>query len=58
MTTTSDEMRPHVNSIDRPLTGIRHFLDAIALISETMEEPAASAVNVIVQALRIRPTRG
>jgi hypothetical protein len=51
MTTTSDEMRPHVNSIDRPLTGIRHFLDAIALISETMEEPAASAVNVIVQAV-------
>ena len=46
MTTTSDEMRPHVNSLERPLTAIGHFLDAIALITEAMEKPHAGAVNV------------
>ena len=48
MTTTSDEMRPHVNSLERPLTAIGHFLDAIALITEAMEEPQAGAVNIII----------
>ena len=50
MTTTSDDVRSHVNSIEPALTHIRHFLDAIALITEAMEEPHAGAVNVIVHA--------
>ena len=50
MTTTSDEIRSHVNSIEPALAHIRHFLDAIALITEAMEEPHAGAVNVIVHA--------
>ena len=50
MTTTSDEIRSHVNSIEPALTHIRYFLDAIALITEAMEEPHAGAVNVIVHA--------
>jgi hypothetical protein len=48
MTTTADEMRPHVNRLEDPLTSIGRFLDAIALISEVMEEPHACAVNIIV----------
>ena len=48
MTTTADEMCPHVNNLEHPVTSIRHFLDAIALISEVMEEPHACAVNTIV----------
>jgi len=50
MTTTSDDAYRHVCRIERPLTHIRNFLDALALITETIEEPAASAVNVIVRA--------
>ena len=50
MTTTSDDVRSHVNSIEPALAHIRHFLDAIALITEAMEEPHAGAVNVIVHA--------
>jgi len=37
----------HVCNIERPLTGIRHFLDALLLISKNTEEPAGSAVNQI-----------
>ena len=37
----------HVCSIERPLTGTRHFLDALRLISEKTEEPAGSTVNQI-----------
>ena len=48
MTTTADEMRPHVGRLEHPLTTIRYLLDAIALISEVMDEPHASAVNTIV----------
>jgi len=49
-TTPSNDVFRHVGSIEPALTHIRNFLDALALISETMEEPAASAVNVIVHA--------
>jgi hypothetical protein len=48
MTTTAEEIRPHVTSLEQPLTRARHFLDAIALITEAMEEPHAGAVNIIV----------
>jgi hypothetical protein len=40
----------HVCRIERPLHSIRSFLDALALITETLDEPGASAVNVIVHA--------
>jgi hypothetical protein len=49
-TPTSGVFFRHACSIERPLTGIRHFLDAIALITEAMEEPQAGAVNVIIHA--------
>jgi len=48
MTTTPSDVFRQVGRIEPSLTHIRKFLDALALISETMEEPAASAVNVIV----------
>jgi hypothetical protein len=37
-------------NIEMPLTDIRNLLNAIALITEAMEEPHAGAVNVIVHA--------
>jgi hypothetical protein len=36
--------------MERPLQSVCNFLDALALITETMDEPAASAVNTIVWA--------
>jgi hypothetical protein len=49
-TPISGDLFRHVGSIELPLAGIRHFLDALALISEAMDEPHAGAVNVIVHA--------
>jgi hypothetical protein len=39
-----------LGNLEPPLTNIRRFLDALALISETLDEPGGSAVNVIVHA--------
>jgi hypothetical protein len=41
----------HVTGLERPLEAIRNFGNGILLISETLEEPGASAVNELTRAL-------
>ena len=50
-TPTSGDAFRYVCSIERPLTSIRNFRNALALITETMDEPAGSAVNQITWAM-------
>jgi hypothetical protein len=42
----------HVCKIEHPLGAIKHLADAVALITETMEEPRASAINEIVWTMK------
>jgi hypothetical protein len=49
--TSSGDVFSHVCSIERPLAVIRNFLNALAMISETLDEPGASAVNQITWAM-------
>jgi hypothetical protein len=49
-TIVSNEVFCHVTNLERPLGSTRRFLDALALLSETLKEPEAGAVNEIVQA--------
>ena len=49
-TPTSGDVFRHACRIEPALTHTRKFLEALALISETMEEPHASPVNVVVHA--------
>jgi hypothetical protein len=46
-----DPTYAYVCEMDYPLASIRRFGDALALITETIEEPGASAMNEIVYAL-------
>lgn len=41
----------HVCNLERPLEAIRNFGNSLALISEALDEPGASAVNQITWAL-------
>ena len=47
---TDKEAHMHVYNIEMPLANIRNLLNALALISENLDEPQAGAVNVIVHA--------
>jgi hypothetical protein len=41
----------HVCKLERPLESIRNLGMSLALITETIEEPGASAMNEIIQAM-------
>ena len=41
----------HVCKIERPLGAVQRLGDALALITETIEEPGASAMNEIVHVM-------
>jgi hypothetical protein len=41
----------HVCKIEHPLGAVRRLSDALALISETIEEPHASAIDEIVHTM-------
>ena len=42
----------HVTNIERPLNSIRNFANALALISEALDEPGASVVQEIAWNIR------
>jgi hypothetical protein len=46
-----DATYAHVCKLDRPLASIRNLGMSLALITETIEEPGASAMNEIVLAM-------
>ena len=46
--TSAGETFEHVCSIERPLTGIRHYLNGLMIISETIDEPHGGAINEMV----------
>jgi hypothetical protein len=48
----SDDAFDHVCKIERPLGAIQRLGDALALITETIEEPGASAINEIVWTMK------
>jgi hypothetical protein len=47
----SDETFGPVTALERPLHATRCLADALALITDTIEEPAASAINEIVHTM-------
>jgi hypothetical protein len=48
----ADATYSHVNKLEGPLGSIRRLVDAVALITETIEEPGASAINEIVWTMK------
>jgi hypothetical protein len=48
----SDDAFGHVCKIESPLGSAQHLVDALALITETIDEPGASAMNEIIHTVR------
>jgi hypothetical protein len=47
---TDSEIRSHICHVGMPIDKLRNLINAVALITETLDEPQAGAVNVIVYA--------
>ena len=52
----SDSPFSHVCKIEHPLGAAQRLVDALALITETIDEPGASAMNEIIHAVQAHLT--